>query len=310
MAAKSPYGDLPEVFKKYLPPMFAAYPKHCHTKPSSWFAWTGEKVIAHNLAACHAHLCYDGNGWDELITAVPKSDELSLEYLRMLIRGPFRSMSDLIRLDRIKANYYLHCLSLDKWPANVLMNFCIASRVPIEFDLFLKPWAKRVEAGFNDVLAFLLTYSYGSDYNDSQHETRTFNVARGGHLWLDPGSSWPNIMSGSFINLSKPFKTHAKNACPTNNIWGYSVDWSLLRGMTDEEIAAFYTQPIQVIEPPPPHKPKVFVKKQNPHMINVIPAGQFQFQPPVWALANQDQPFPDPLIEVDDDDEFDDIDPD
>lgn len=263
--AKSPYTNLPEPFKTQLPAMFGTYPNLDSSTPSSWFVWTGDVVQARPQRACHANLCYDGPGWDNLVTAVPKSDELSLEYLRMLIRGPFRSLSDLIKLERVGDNYYLHCLELGKWPGNVLMNFCIASRIPIEFHWMLPAWHKRCEAGFDPVLAFLLTYSYGqssSDSHEEQHDHRSFNIFRSGHMWLDPASNWSNILSGTFDNVSKPFKTHNQDSRPTNCIWGICKDYTFLKDMTDYEIAEFYTQPLVVLEEPQaPTPPQFKIKK-------------------------------------------------
>lgn len=255
--AKSPYAELPEPLKTYLPAMFASYPKLSMYTPSSWFTWTGEKVSAQNQMICHAQMHQHGSGWDEIITAVPNIDEVSLEYLKMLIRGPFRSMSDLIKLDKVNKHYYLHCLSLDKWPANVLMNFCIASRVPIEFKFLLSPWAKRCEAGFDPTLAFLLTYSYGANlFDHAPYDHRSFRMFHSNHMWLDPASKWRNILDGVIVSVSKPFKTHPESAIPANCIWGHCTDYEKLQIMSDEEIAEFYNKPIQILEPLPQPVPK------------------------------------------------------
>lgn len=244
--------------------MVASYPDLDYETPSSWFAWGGDKHVQHTGAICHAKMRYDGYGYDNLITAVPKSDELSLEYLRMLIRGPFSSMSDLIKLERVGIHYYLHLMLLGKWPANVLMNFCIASRIPIEFHYLLSPWAVRCEKGFDPTLAFLLTSSYGAKQDNSQFRYRSFDIYRSGHMWLDPSSNWMNILNGTFQDVSKPFKTHPQDSCPTNIIWGHCKDHIKLKDMTDEEIAAFYTQPVQVFEPPPPPKYRPKINKIKP----------------------------------------------
>lgn len=249
-------------------------------------------MVAHNIDICHAQMCYDGEGWNDMITAVPKHDELSLEYLRMLVRGPFRSMSDLIKIDRIKDNYYLHLMSLDKWPANVLMNFCIASRTPIEFDFLLSNWAKRCEAGFEPTLAFLLTYSYGYDpYSKKQHTGRSFNMHRSGHMWLDPASKWSNILNGLFEGASKPFKTHPQSSRPTNIIWGHCADYTALQKMTDDEIAAFYTQPVQILEPPP--KPIIYPKMKKPVYHAMPYVGNLLVQDAVNFLGNHN-----PAVEI------------
>lgn len=248
--AKNLLNELPVDFpEKELKSLFNSYPQLNLSGPSSWVLWSGAKSQSYIQHACHARLKYEDKAWDNLITAVPKTDELSLEYLRMLVRGPFRSMSDLIKLDRIKDNYYLHCMSLDKWPANVLMNFCIASRVPIEFAFLLKPWAKRCDAGFDATLAFLLAYSYG---NKDKTKIRGFDIQRSGHMWIDAASNWENILCGEMVGLSESFKSHPHQCTPTNNIWGRSNDYMKLVKLSDEEIAEFYSVPIRVVECAPP----------------------------------------------------------
>lgn len=285
--AKSPYTDIPEPLKSRLPAMFSSYPNLDSHTPSSWFVFTYDKVIAHNAGPCHADLQHDGQGWNELVTAVPNNSEVALEYLRMLIRGPFRSMSDLIKLDRIKDTYYLHCLNLAKWPANVLMNFCIASRVPIEFKYLLEGWAERCEAGFDPTLAFLLTYSYGTGNGWSKSSTsRTFQHYRGGHLWLDPASDWSNILNGVMERTSLPFKTNPGTCRPTNIIWGHSSDYMKLQDMSDKEIAAFYAQPIAVYEKPAPPKP-IQMYKLKPFNVQEAQAQAVQFLQELPVAAQQ-----------------------
>lgn len=283
--AKSPYDELPEVLKDHLPPMFASYPRLCKSTPSSWFAWTNGRVLAYNAAICHALMSDATPGLDEMITAVPKSDDLSLEYLRMLVRGPFRSMSDLIKLDKLGSNYFLHLTSLDKWPANVLMNFCIASRIPIEFHYLLSSWSERCEKGFNPTLAWLLTYSYGTKYGtETQFAERTFDMARPGHMWLDPSSDWKNLLCGTFVEVSKPYKTHPYDIRPTNSIWGHCNDYQQLCKMTDEQIAEFYSTPIQVLELLPVPMPKAIKKPLGPIQGQPMFYNPFEIQlPPVIA---------------------------
>lgn len=324
--AKSPYAELPEVLKDHLPSMFASYPILCKSTPSSWITWTEGRVQAYNAATCHASIGDVAPGIDEMITAVPKSDDLSLEYLRMLVRGPFRSMSDLIKLDRLGSNYFLHLMSLDKWPANVLMNFCIASRIPIEFHYLLAPWSERCEKGFDPTLAWLLTYSYGTkNGTETQFIDRTFDMARPGHMWLDPASDWENLLCGTFVKVSKPYKTHPQDIRPTNSIWGHCNDYIQLCKMTDEQIAEFYSTPIQVLEPLPVPMPKAIKKPPNPiqghpvnhnpfqvqpapvqaHLVNLNHINNFQevaFNP--WAIPQNAEPQPQPEGELENDEEW------
>lgn len=224
--------------------------------------WNGDEDTAYNMAICHAAMAHHHSSYTDLVTAVPDSSEVALEYLRMLVRGPFRSVSDLIKLDRVGSNYFLHCLRLDKWPANVLMNFCIASRVPIEFKYLLGPWAKRCEAGFDPVLAFLLTYSYGADLNNKPYQYRSFAFHKPGHLWFDPASNWSNLLNGVIEKASGSYYDFPQACRPTNVIWGHTKEYDLLKKMTDEEIAAYYTQAIEVYQKPEvPKAPKGYKLK-------------------------------------------------
>lgn len=280
--AKSPYAELPEPLKSQLPIMFSSYPFLKEINPSSWFVWNDHSYKNYTTKVCHSDMRWLDTGFDELITAVPNSSEIDLEYIRMLIRGPFRSFSDLIKLERVKSIYYLHCLALDKWPANVLMNFCIASRVPIEFEYFIPPWAERCNAGFDPTLAYLLTCSYGSTRNKTQFPTRTFDIHRSNHMWFDPASKWSNILNGIIEEPSVSYKEKPAAATPTNIIWGRCNDYSKLMLMTDKEIAEFYTQPIQVYEPPKQPK-QVAPKKFNPYQ--VIQEMQVGAAPPPMPLG-------------------------
>lgn len=294
--AKSPYTELPEVLKDNLPQIFASYPGLCEATPSSWLVWSKiGKVSKWTGRACHADMRNDYN-FDDLITSVPKSDEISLAYLRMIIKGPFRAYADLINIERYGSFYFIHCSELNKWPANVLMNFCIATRVPIEFDFLLSHWAKRCEKGFDPVLAFLLTYSYGSPYTTLYRpshvlgETRTFKMARDSHMWLDPSSDWSNILSGTMTNESASYKTNPSKITPTNYIWGVKSGQSKkFMDMSDEEIAQELGLPAKVPEVFQPEKYKPKVKK----MVNPYAQGQID---PANLIAQDNDPWPNIVV--------------
>ena len=228
--------------KKALSVMIASYPDLNNKRPSSWFVWNDEGKIKIDInCVCHANLLYYDLGWDNLITAIPKSDDVSLAYQRMLIYGPFKAFSDLISLKKIDDNYYSHVTSLEDWPANVLFNYCIATRVPIEHAHLLKFWDLKVKEGFNPVLAFLLSASNGGkEFLNS----RTFPVM--GHYWHDIATDWLRIIQGnmSLQYLSKPFKTDPKQCTPSNCIWGYSDSYKKFKLLTDKEISEELGLPI------------------------------------------------------------------
>lgn len=204
---------------------------------------------------CHAELKYLDPGFDNLVTAVPKTDEVSLAYLQMLINGPFKAFSDLIGLHKLGDNYYILCSTLGKWPANVLYNFCIATRVPIEYPAYLPYWKELVDKGFNPALAFLLSYSVRGE---PKLKHRVFPAAH--HLWLDPSSDWNNILNGEMSNMTPAFKEYPKGCEPCNVIWGTSKDYTQISMMSAEEVCEYFKTPIEVPAPPPALKKKDFNK--------------------------------------------------
>lgn len=217
---------------------------------------------------CHADMKYVSPGFDHLVTAVPKPDELAIAYQQMLINGPFRAFSDLIGLHCIGDNYYLLCSNLGKWPANVLYNFCIASRVPIERPQFLPYWKELVDQGFEKTLAFLLSYSTnGKPW--SKGNGREYPVCN--HLWLDTASDWKNILSGEMIRMNPPFKEYPKGCEPCNVIWSTSTDYRKIWNMSNEEVSEFFNLPIEIPAPPPAPKPKL-KKKGLQEFVYVAPA--------------------------------------
>lgn len=248
MAAVKPKAKPPEpvgddgIIAKYLPKLFASYSKLDPENPSSWFVWNADsKIIYHQQAVCHANMYYDGVGWDDLITAVPKSDETSIAYQRMLINRPFKAFSDLISLKRQDEFYYIHVTDLANWPANVLFNYVIATRIPIEKPKFLPAWHLGIALGIDPVLSFLLSYSTeGEKFNGERFLGYTSN-----HNWFDMGSDWSRIIKGNMTKMSKPFKTHPHASLPCNVIWGVGEKYNKgLTHLTAEEICNLYGLPI------------------------------------------------------------------
>lgn len=248
-----------EVSLKHL---ISSYPYLKDTSPSSWFVWsdTGDPpLIMKTQSVCHADMRYHGAGYDHLVTAVPKKDRLGLKYIRMLLAGPFRAFSDLISLKQLKDDYYLQVDGLDKWPANVLFNFCIASRAPIEFDHLFERWDVLCHAGYPEMLAWLLSYSTGGKSFKGSREFPQQN-----HFFIDPATNWRNVLAGTPNLAGSPFKTAPLGITPSNVIWGLSQDHHKISVMTDEKIAAYFD--LKIVE-----KPKKTTKQgwDEPGQINI-----------------------------------------
>ncbi len=289
---------------KHLPSLFKSYPNMSVLHTTSYFLWSEKTGQSQEnlLEVCHASLTYKSTGWSHMVTAVPKSDELSLEYLRMLVNGPFKAMAVLISLEQEDGKYYLRLSHLDRWPANVLYKFCIASRLPIEFHHFLPRWSKLVEQGYNSTLALLLSYS-----NNGQEWVKGYKrvYPNKHHLWFDPASNWANIIKGDMVGLSVPYAEYPAGCRPCNKIWGVSGDYSKFMEMPDEEISAFMQLPIEPLVP----LPKVKTLEQKIAELNAgvgIPVNL------AWALNGagqaQQPPPPQPAhadlhVDLDDDDD-------
>lgn len=254
--ARSLLNKVPDdlVLSRNLSALFNTYGSLDPSNPSSYFLLSKDppRSVTYFIAVCHASLrAVQHNTWDSLVTAVPKSDELSLSYQRMLIQGPFRGLSDLINLEKSGDHYYIRCNELDKWPANVLSNYCIATRVPIEYPHYLPLWEELVKLGYDSTLAFLLSSStMGEHFNGN----RTFPQLN--HMWTDPSSDWRAIVHGEMANLTESFRSKPSASFPCNVIWGTRPDYVKYVTMGDEEISQHLNLPI-VPPKAPPRRDKV-----------------------------------------------------
>lgn len=244
-----------EILDKNLPQLIEYYPllgerRGYDAHPSSWFVINNSdgKVLHHNLEICHASMVsYDANYWDELVTACPITDDISLAYQQMLMTGPFKAFSDLVSLERYGDNhYYIHCTGLDQWPANALYNYCIATRIPIEHQYLMPNFGKFLEKGYDPTLSFLLSYST----RGTNKTVREFPDL--GHYWHDPSASWHNILHGDLQLLGRPFKEKPGDSRPCNVIWGTSEDYRQLIKMPAEAVADFYGLKIKHVYVPKP----------------------------------------------------------
>ena len=175
-------------------------------------------------------------------------------------------MSDLISLVKIKDQYYLQCSDLEKWPAPLLFNFCVASRVPIEFYDQMNHWSSLVQEGYPEVLAFLLSHSCNG---------KGFKYARGfpehGHHWFDPSSDWLRIIEGKPDLGGYRYSKHPAEVTPSNVIWGVSEDYKVIAKMTNVEAAEFFGFKF------PPKREKQAPKKLSDHGIPKWQGVQYQF---------------------------------
>ena len=266
-----------------LTSMFKSYPKLKKGLPSSWVLYSEDwkKHVEYFDRVCHSDMKYSKPGYDGFITAVPKDDDTSLSYLRMLIHGPFRAFSDNINLEQRQKHYFLRCTSLDKWPANVLYNFAIASRIPIEHAELLKAYQPIVDIGADPTLAFLLSYEaqfkerFFKGWEDLGIELPSVNAYNTNHMWIDSTSSWSRLINGDMIDFHASYKEIAMNSFrfgSSNSIWGrdYIDRHYNVHNKTLVEISEHFGLKIDLPRPPPEPKP---YKKLKPGMVIPIPNG-------------------------------------
>jgi hypothetical protein len=260
--------DIEAQFKIHLNKLFETYEKIDSNFPSSWFLFNNEgKFQLSSRVACHSALTYDGAiEWDDLVTAVPYSNEIDIAYIRMLMHGPFKAYSDLISLNKQGDNYYLHLTDLDKFPANVMYNFCVASRIPIEHKQLLEPWFKGVQLGYDPTLSFLLSYSTNGkpfrlkrNFNGDENQTN--------HFWFYKHADWKRILTGDMQRVSPPYKQAPDTCRPTNHIWGTARYHEEFANLEAEKISELLGLPIQ---PPAadPVPPPILIKKKPFHPNN------------------------------------------
>lgn len=175
---------------------------------------------------CHANMRhYDRGLWDEMLTAVPNSTHLGVSYIKWLIDRPFYAFRDYISLQRMpeSGEYLLHITGLDKFPANALFNFCIASRMPIECPQILEMWSKIMALGLDRTLAFLIAgMARPADTVTLESRLECFGPIHVGHWWYDMTADWRLVLSGSPVELSDPYKDYPAGCTPCNRIWGWN----------------------------------------------------------------------------------------
>lgn len=242
--------------------MLATYDGLSPGTPSSFFTATSDftKSRVEWGYICHAPLGRWTPGHDVLFTACPCATELDLAYIRWLISGPFRGFSDKISLKQhVTGCYYIKCDELDKWPSNVLYNFCIATRMPLEHQVYLERWKVFKDAGIDPSLSFLLAINSITLDDppkapwDYKVRVADMGVGNYNHHWFDTKLSWARIINGDVIadlNSCNSFKVNP-NACkPCNQIWyGKSpqAEFTALLKKDVEELCKHFGLPGKVV---------------------------------------------------------------
>lgn len=197
------------------------YPQICGYYPTAYVIqdFDGLKVGKCLLEVCHANLKYHITGvFDELITAVPRTEPHELGYVQALIDGPFQKWKDLIELVQLTTGqYYLHIKDLNQIPSKVVYNFCIASRAPIEFPAIVSRWDDLIKGDIHPSVA--LCVSARELFNNKM---ASLLAPAHGHWWFQANHDWRTIIQGNPKKLDDcpSFSEKPYSSAPADIIWG------------------------------------------------------------------------------------------
>lgn len=240
-------------------------------QPAAWVMFNNDlsRTSEHLRTPCHMAMALVEADWvDTVITAMPNSDELSMRYQEWLIRGPFRAYSDKITLEQHGAEWIIRCSNCDQWPANVLYNYCIATRTPFEKRDYLLRWDSLLKKGINENLAFVLASYY-------MPKSPTYFP---GHFWLDPTVNIRTFVSGEMDSekvASQSYKANPRKSTPTNSIWGVlsEEDRNGIKDKTPTELMDYFGLKPAVIQEPPKDKVILDVNQAVHQMLTAMAAG-------------------------------------
>jgi hypothetical protein len=125
----------PEREQQLVGNIISRYPKMDTSKPTNYTLISNKGVEPDStLTFCHSVMGNSGKAgkYDIMYNGIPYKEGLEMDFVRALIAGPFRNWSDQIELLQVEDHFVLKIINLDKFPANVLYNFCIACRYPLE----------------------------------------------------------------------------------------------------------------------------------------------------------------------------------
>lgn len=164
------------------------------------------------------------NKHHQLLTAVPIKTSKALDYLNFLLDVPFKPFKEIIHLVKHEQEdeYYIHVTDLYGIPANVLFNFVIATRAPIEFPDTLALWQRLKELGVQPGLAVCLAGLADLTRPFPKNLNATLVVEgppSAGHWWFDMYSSWSNVINGAPNNSGLSYTKRPSESTPCNSIW-------------------------------------------------------------------------------------------
>lgn len=174
---------------------------------------------------CHQKVRYaKANVYDQMITSCPVVHEKFHNWLMTELFGEWSDHFHLEFYGKTKKPY-IRISDLATIPANVLYNFCIASRIPLEFPKTTQFWEEMVSVrGLHPGFALAICRMHIEKGALANNETNWNHWPIDTTCSLYPLTTYkvdPNT-------LTEMFKAHPTQVTPTNRIWGNKAD---LRGL-------------------------------------------------------------------------------
>lgn len=256
----------------YAAEIIKTYPKINNSSPASWIAYSSDFQYSKKslLYMCHAQVGYaEAKRYDTMLTAFYAVTEREFAWFDFLKNRLFRDYADRLELvdsgipikaadipdkDLYEKNkgymfphkdaayegktwHYIKITKLDTIPANVVYDFCIATRVIIEYKVQFTNWNTLVAAGCDPGLAYRLCYSIskGNDYlgrggdapDEFLKDPLGFKItalqAGHGHWAYDLDAGFDSIILGKMVaDKVSPlsYKEHPGSSRPCNVLWG------------------------------------------------------------------------------------------
>lgn len=207
-----------------------------HGSPCStvFFDDTGSRESL--IDACHSSVQLSYTKYNNLVTSLPNSTPIDLAYYQMLLDIPFKNFTNHFSIEKTEdGHYYALVRDIPKIPPQVLYNFVIATRTPVEWSFYwFEKWSKLCKAGVNPMLAFILSTNKLSGTKGNDPLVWTFKDRSGSdwHFWFDKNVDWSNLLTAS-VTL------HTYGCTPCNTIWGSNnYEWfTSQKGLTVQQIS-------------------------------------------------------------------------
>jgi hypothetical protein len=208
-----------------------SYDKISFSAPCSFVVLNDKEefVQKYRLYVCHAPLRnIEPNVAHEIITSFPKAQALDIEYFNWLLQVPFKSIQEHVKFEQTEeGEYYIRIINLDKIPANLLFDFCIASRTHVEFPKMIEYWGMLCKVGVHPSLAFVVSAYIRGQYGNNAPKCDPMNWSFSeisvpvGHFWFNATCDWDRIFKGTPGDLSKlSYKKNTGSSTPCNIVWG------------------------------------------------------------------------------------------